>query len=183
MDSEKITVKYFVENEFCKELYQASEYAARNDFLAAFISVKRWLYSLAFRFEIPESFYGKIFPRSGLFKEHLITCDAGVSDPNFRGIFQVLIMNHDLEKTFTIRTGDRIVQCVFMKKYNAEFEKVSDIGLLGNTRRETDGFGSTGGFGTVTKVIKLVESDSQNNDFHSENEMLILPAEKSYFPN
>ena len=77
--------------------------------------------SLAFRFAIPKVFYGKIFPRSGLFKQHLITCDAGVFDLDFRGIVQVLMMNHHPEKTFTIRTGDRIAQCVFMKKYNVEF--------------------------------------------------------------
>ena len=35
MDSEKITVKYFVENEFCKEPYQASEDVAGYDLLAA----------------------------------------------------------------------------------------------------------------------------------------------------
>ena len=88
------------------------------------------------------------------------------------------MMNHHPKKTFTIRTGDRIPQCVFMKKYNVEFEKVSDMALLGNTKRGTDGFGSTGGVGGVTKVIKLDESNSENNDSHSENEMLILPAKK-----
>ena len=62
------------------------------------------------------------------------------------------MMNHHPEKTFTIRTGDRIAQCVFMKKYNVEFEKVSDMGLLGNTKRGADGFGSTGGVGAVTKL-------------------------------
>ena len=138
--------------------------------------------SLAFRFAIPKSFYGKIFLRSGLFKEHLITWDAGVLDPDLRGIVQVLIMNHHLEKTFTIRTGDRIVQCVFMRKYNVEFEKVSDMGLLGNTKPGADGFASTGGVGAATKVIKLDESDSENNDSHSENEMLILPAKKKLLP-
>ena len=108
--------------------------------------------SLAFRFAIPKGFYGKIFPRSGLFKEHIITCDAGVFDLDFRGIVQVLMMNHHPEKTFTIRTGDRIAQCVFMKKHNVEFEKVSNMGLLGNTKRGADGFGSTGGVGAVTKL-------------------------------
>ena len=63
-----------------------------------------------------------------------------------------------------------------MKKYNADFEKNFDMGLLGNTKWGAYGFGSTGGVGAVTKVIKLDESDSENNDSHSENEMLILPA-------
>ena len=62
--------------------------------------------SLAFRFAIPKGFYGNIFPQSGLFKDHLITCDAGVLDLDFRGIVQVLMINHHPEKTFTIRTGD-----------------------------------------------------------------------------
>ena len=139
--------------------------------------------SLAFRFAIPKSFYGKIFPRSGLSKEHLITCDDGVLDLDFRVIVQVLRMNHHFDKAFTIRTGDRISQCVFMKKYTAEFENVPDMGFLGNAKRGTDGFVSTGCVGAVTKVIKLNESDSENNDSHSENEMLILPAKKSYCPN
>ena len=65
-----------------------------------------------------------------------------------------------------------------MKKYYVEFEKVSDMALLGNTKRGEDGFGSTGGVGGITKVIKLDESDPENNDSQSENEMLILPAKK-----
>ena len=186
MDSEKITVKYFAENEFCKEPYQASEDAAGYDLLAAetlpLFPEKNGCISLAFRFAIAKSFYGKIFLRSGLFEEHLITYDPRVLDPDFRNTVQFLMMNHHLEKTFTIRTSDRIAQCVFTKKYNVEFEKVSDMGLLGNTKRGADGFGSTGGFGVVTKVIKLDESDSVNNDSHSENETLMLPEKKKFLP-
>ena len=47
--------------------------------------------------------------------------------------------NHHSEKTFTIRTSDRIAQCVFMKKYNVQFENVLDMSLLGNTKRGADG--------------------------------------------
>ena len=65
-----------------------------------------------------------------------------------------------------------------MKKCNVEFEKVSDMGLLRNTKRGAYGFGTTGGVGVVTKVTKLDECDSVNNDSHSENEMLMLPAKK-----
>ena len=186
MDSEKITAKYFAENEVCKEPYQASEDAAGYDLFPAetqtLLPEKNGCISLAFRFAISKGFYGKIFPRSGLFKEHLTTCDGRVLEPDFRGIVQVLMMNHHPEKTFMIRTGNKIAQCVFMKKYNVEFEKVSDMGLLGNTKRGAEGFGSTGGVGAVTKVIKLDESDSENNDSHSENEMLILPAKKKLLP-
>ena len=186
MVSEKVTVKYFAENEFCKESYQASEDAAGYDLFTSetltLFPEKNGCISLVFRFAIPKGFYGKIFPRFGLFKEHLITCDAGVLDSDFRRIVKVLMVNHHPEKTFTIRTDDRIAQCVFMKKYNVEFEKVSDMVLLVNTKRGADGFGSTGGVGGITKIIKLDESDSENNDSQSENEMLILPAKKKLLP-
>ena len=77
-------------------------------------------------------------------------------------------MNHHPEKTFTIRTGNRIAQCVFTKKYNVEFQKVSD--MLGITE-QAERFGLIGG---ITKVTKLDGSDSENN----ENKMLILPKKK-----
>ena len=75
MHSEKITVKYFAKNEFCKEPYQASEDAAGYGLFAAetltLFLEKNGCISLASRFTIPKGFYRKIFPRSGLFKEHL----------------------------------------------------------------------------------------------------------------
>ena len=110
MDSEKVTVKYFAKNEFCREPYQASEDAAGYDLFAAetlsLFPGKNGYISLAFRFAIPKGFYGNIFLRSGLFKDHLITFDAGVLDLDFRGIVQVLMINHHPGKTFMIRTGD-----------------------------------------------------------------------------
>ena len=174
MDLEKITVKCFAKNEFCKESYQASEDAAGYDLYAAekftLFPKDNGCISLACRFAIPKGFYGKIFPRSGLLRDHLITCD-GVLDADFRGIVRVIVINHHPEKALTIRTGDRIAQCVFMKKYNVEFQKVSDMAILGITKRGADEFGSTGG---ITKVIKLDDSDSVNN----ENQMLILLKKK-----
>ena len=96
---------------------------------------------------IPKGFYGKLFPRSGLFRRHLITCDTGVIDADYRGAVEVLLMNHYPHEVYTLRTGDRIGQIVFMKKYNVIFEKVSDPVLLGRTKRGSDGFGSTGSIG------------------------------------
>ena len=61
-----------------------------------------------------------------------------------------------------------------MKKYNAQFEKVLDMSLLGNTKRGADGFDSTG---DITKIIKLDDSDSEIKP-NSENKMQILPKRK-----
>ena len=52
--------------------------------------------------------------------------DAGVVDADFRGIIEVLILNHHPEKTFAVRTDDRITQVVFMEKFNANFHRVSN---------------------------------------------------------
>ena len=52
--------------------------------------------SLELRWAIPNGFYGKLCPRSGLLREHFVSNDAGVIDVDFRGIIQVLVLNHGL---------------------------------------------------------------------------------------
>ena len=112
MDSEKITVKYLAKSQFFKELYQATEDSGEYDLFDAdtltLFPKNNGCVSLASTFQIPKGFFGKNFPRSGLLRDHLVTCDGGVLDADFRGIIQVIMTNHHSEKTFTIRTGDRI---------------------------------------------------------------------------
>ena len=129
--------------------------------------------SLALRWAIPSGFYGKVFPRSGIRKEHVVTIDAGVIDSDFRGIIQVLLINHHHEKTFTVRAEDRIAQVVFMEKFNVNFHKVSDPALLGKTKRGYDGFGSTG----VEVIKKVKESESVIEMITSEGEQAADDAE------
>ena len=52
--------------------------------------------SLELRWAIPNGFYGKLCPRSGLLREHFVSIDAGVIDVDLRGIIQVLVLNHGL---------------------------------------------------------------------------------------
>ena len=78
------------------------------------------------RWAISIGFYGKLFPRSGILREHFVTIDAGVIDADFRGTIQVLTLNHHPGKTFTVRTDDRIAQVVFMENFNANFHRVPD---------------------------------------------------------
>ena len=154
--SKYITVKYYTESEFAKDPYQATEYSAGYDLFVP--ETKRFLpktvdaLSLELRWAIPTGFYGKLFPRSEILKDHFVTSDAGVIDADFRGIVQVLILNHHPEKTFTVRTDHRISQVVFMEKFNANFHRVSDVRLLGRTKRGNDVFGSTG-----VQVIKKLK--------------------------
>ena len=123
--------------------------------------------SIDLRWAIPTGFYGKLFPRSGILREHFVTTDAGVIDADFRGVIQVLILNHHPEKTFTVRTDDRIAQVVFMEKFNSNFYKVSNMHLLGRTKCGNDGFGST-----VVQVIKKVKKEDEIQLKTSESEFV-----------
>ena len=137
-NSKYITVKYFAETESAEEPYQAPEDATGYDLFAT--ETKTILpksidtISLDLRRAIPSGFYGNVFPRSGILKEHFVTVDAGVTDSDYRGIIQVLLVDHHHEKTFTVREEDRIAQVVFMEKFNVYFHEVSDLALLGKTK-------------------------------------------------
>ena len=174
--NDKLTIKHFLENDFAKEHYQASEGTPGYDLIAA------------------ETFFGKIFPRSGLIKNHCVSCDAGVIDSDYRGGISVIMVNNHPEETFTIRAGgrieivyikkynvtfekvsDRIAQIVYMKKYNVTFEKVSDPIMLGKTKRAVDGFGSTGI--NITKKSKQSFEDSGSS--RDSDKTVILNVTKS----
>ena len=175
--SKKITVKYFAESDYTKEPYQASEDAAGYDMFAA--DTKTLLpksvecISLDLRTAIPSGFYGKVFLRSGIFKNHLLTCDAGVIDSNFRGKIYVLMISHHPEETATVRTGDRIAQVVFMEKFNVDFKKVFPVESLGKTKRGNDGFGSTG-VSDVKKFKPDSEEISKDSEDSVDNELEIV---------
>ena len=185
--SKQITVKYYSESEFAKEPYQATEDSAGYDLFAAetktFLPKTVGTLSIDLIWAIPTGFYGKLFPRSEILKEHTVTIDTGVIDADFRGIIQVLIFNHYPEETFTVRTDDRIAQVVFMEKFNANFYMVSDVHLLGRTKRGNDGLGSTG-IQVIKKAkkeneIQLTTSESEfGNAVDSEEDLQTVP-EKS----
>ena len=69
-----------------------------------------------------------------------MTCDGGIIDADYRGVVEIIMINHHPDKVYSIRTGDRIGQIVFMRKYNVKFEEVSEPSLLGRAKRGSDGF-------------------------------------------
>ena len=88
------------------------------------------------------------------------------------------MLNHDPHKSFTVRTGDRTVQVVFMRKFNANFHRVTDKHLLGQTKRGNDVFGSTGV--TVIKKAKIDDDQIELENFRkvivaSEENLQIIP--------
>ena len=81
--SKKLTIKYFPKNGFAKEPFRASEDAAGYDVFASeaktILPETNACIRLDFKMAIPKGFYVKNFPVSGLFRRHLVTCDAGVA--------------------------------------------------------------------------------------------------------
>jgi len=91
--------------------------------------------------EIPEGYYGRIAPRSGLAHKNGIDVLAGVVDSSYRGEIRVILYNTDKEETLQVRSGDRIAQMIVERHYNFEFVEVEDLSV---TERGEGGFGSTG---------------------------------------
>ena len=163
--SKHIKVKYFQESEFAKEPCQASEGSAGYDLFAAeamtILPRSCEKLSLDLRWAIPKRFHGNIYSCSSFVKE-VITVDAGLIDSDYKGIFEVLFANHS-EKAFTMRTGDRVAQVVFIEQYNVKFEKVDKKDLLGTTKRGDCGFDSTG-MTLIKKAKNISTSDEENVD-------------------
>ena len=91
--------------------------------------------------EIPEGFYGRVAPRSGLAAKHGVDILAGVVDSSYRGEIKVVILNTDKHNTFHVEKGDRIAQLIVESHFNFPFAKTD---CLSDSVRGHGGFGSTG---------------------------------------
>jgi dUTP pyrophosphatase len=90
--------------------------------------------------EIPEGYYGRIAPRSGLAFNFGIDVLAGVIDSDYRGEIKVLLFNSG-DRVFTAPAGHRIAQLIIEQHFRQTFEVVEEIQA---TERGAGGFGSTG---------------------------------------
>ena len=91
--------------------------------------------------EIPEGFYGRVAPRSGLAAKHGIDVLAGVVDSSYRGEVKVVLLNTDRHNTFHVEKGDRIAQIIIETHFNLPFVERD---VLSDSGRGSGGFGSTG---------------------------------------
>ena len=94
------------------------------------------------RLEIPAGYEAQVRPRSGLaLKRGLTVLNApGTIDADYRGDVGVILVNlSDTEQR--IEPGDRVAQLVFAPVTRVRWEEVEQ---LGESDRETGGFGSTG---------------------------------------
>jgi len=92
---------------------------------------------------LPAGYAAFVHPRSGLANKHGIGMvnAPGTIDAGYRGEIGVLLINHDLRESFTIKAGERIAQLVVQKVEPVRFHVVE---RLPGSHRGEGGFGSTG---------------------------------------
>ena len=89
---------------------------------------------------IPEGWYGRIAPRSGLATKKGIDVLAGVIDADYRGELRCLLFNTS-EETVELPAQSKICQLIIEKIIAPEPQWAED---LSNTSRGERGFGSSG---------------------------------------
>jgi dUTP pyrophosphatase len=89
---------------------------------------------------IPQGFYGRVAPRSGLAAKNGLDVLAGVIDSDYRGEVCCLLYNTG-DETIKLPAGSKICQLIVEQIITPEAEWVMD---LDETARGAGGFGSTG---------------------------------------
>jgi dUTP pyrophosphatase len=97
---------------------------------------------LGFSTAIPEGYYFKVVPRSGLalWDGLSIVNSPGTIDAGYRNEWMAIIVNLS-NKDVTLNKGERICQIILSKMVNYKFIEVKD---LPESKRGKGGFGSTG---------------------------------------
>lgn len=92
---------------------------------------------------IPEGFAGFIQPRSGLARDHGVTClnTPGLIDSGYRGELIVLLVNTDPRTDHTVERGDRVAQLVVQR---VESVRLVPTDSLAESERGHGGWGHTG---------------------------------------
>ena len=92
---------------------------------------------------IPEGYYGRIAPRSGLAVKNGLDVLAGVVDSGYRGEIGVVLQNLGY-MDFEYSEGDRVAQLIIEKCHGVTWEEVETEEDLVSSERGEGGFGSTG---------------------------------------
>jgi len=98
--------------------------------------------SLGFATAIPEGYYFKVVPRSGLalWEGLSIVNSPGTIDSGYRNEWMAIIVNLS-NKNVILKRGERICQIILVKMEEYEFIEAED---LPGSERGLGGFGSTG---------------------------------------
>ena len=154
-------IKYSKLHPHAKEPFRANTSDAGYDlFSTDYVTLEpfqRKLLSTGINVEIPEGFYGRVAPRSGLACKKGIDVMAGVIDSGYRGEVKVLLINLNFEgynltpnafeamfgsaNKIEIKPGDRIAQLIIEKCHGVEWKPMK---TLEKSQRGEQGFGSSG---------------------------------------
>ena len=149
---------------YCKLLPEAKEPVRAKDGDAAYDlhSIETFSIEPNFRrairtgisIEIPNGYYGRIAPRSGLAHNSGIMVMGGVIDSSYRGEVCVILANFNVPEPenmygkffgsrlkFECQKGDRIAQLIIERCYDVEWAHVESLDA---SDRGQEGFGSTG---------------------------------------
>ena len=118
----------------------AAGYALYSTVALPITPTARQLVPTGIAIEIPEGYYGRIAPRSGLAVRAGIDILAGVVDSGYRNEIKVVMINLG-EGFVSVNKGDRIAQLIIEKCYDVEWEEVNE---LSDSDRGEGGFGSSG---------------------------------------
>lgn len=104
---------------------------------------ERRLFKTGLAFQPPKGYELQIRPRSGLaFKKGITVLNSPATiEPTYRGDVGIILYNAG-DEPFEVKAGDRIAQAVF-KKYE-ETVTIIEVDELDDSKRGTNGFGSTG---------------------------------------
>ena len=89
---------------------------------------------------IPEGFYGRLAPRSGLATKKGLDVLAGVIDADYRGEIGCLLINSGTER-IELAENSKICQLIIERIVTPQAAWADE---LDNTERGAEGFGSTG---------------------------------------
>jgi dUTP pyrophosphatase len=95
---------------------------------------------------LPPGLAALTLPRSGLATRHGISLvnAPGLIDPGYRGEVRLVLLNTDAREPFTVRTGDRVAQLLFVELPAVDLARAD---TLDDTARGAQGFGSSGSAG------------------------------------
>lgn len=132
LNPEAILPKFALEGDAGMDIFSAEEYILKPG--------ERYVFSTGISSELPEGYFIRFAPKSGLAVKSGVDVLAGVVDNGYRGEWMVILVNLGSEpKEF--KKGDKLCQAILQK---IEAPRVEEVNNLSETKRGSGGFGSTG---------------------------------------
>lgn len=130
-------------------------------------------------FDLPETHYIAMYPRSSMLVKHGVHNPASIVDSDYKGGIHAILHNTNLELDKAFRAGDRVVQALVLSKLETTFKEVDII--------EDSGRGGLGSTDTVAADViarriletgKWLSPDNSKVFFEREGKLYLVPFNK-----